>query len=490
MDAMNLLVSFLLLMVTATSMTAAQATPKPPGELKITTITEKPFLMITSAGTFEGYIVDLVNALADEVGFKYKLKLVADGRYGALTPDGKWNGMIGELLNKTVDMSAAALTISYIRSQVVDFSKPYLKLGTTILMRKPTRERQSSMFAILAPFEVEVWVFIVIAYAVMSFILFLLGRFTEWQQNPNSDHSDIEERNAFSCLNSAWFLFGFPGKAGLTPISLSVRIVSAVWWIFSFFVFATYVASLSSIIGVVSNSMPKPTVESASDLAAQTKIKYGTIAGGSTMTFFKTSKISVYEKMWQFMSTHEPSVFVRTSKEGFERARRGNYAFIAESTTIDYIVQRECSLMKVGGLLDSKGYGLAFPKGSPYKDSVNLALLKLQESGRLHQLYRKWFHSNSCVQDDDDKLPRHVNIGVSEIRGAFVILVLGVIVAVVVAIFECLYRAAQRSKDKKSTFSDQFSSDQKRSVGGCCSTTRDVTPPPRSASPSELKQGA
>ncbi|XP_074659201.1 glutamate receptor ionotropic, kainate 2-like [Tubulanus polymorphus] len=490
MDAMNLLVSFLLLMVTATSMTAAQATPKPGDELKITTILSEPFLMITSAGTFEGYIVDLVNALADEVGFKYKLKLVADGRYGALTPDGKWNGMIGELINKTVDMSAAPLTITYMRSQVVDFSKPYLNLGTTIVMRKPTRERQSSMFAILAPFEAEVWVFIVIAYAVMSFILFLLGRFTEWQQNPNSD---IEERNAFSCLNSAWFLFGFPGKAGLTPISLSVRIVSAVWWIFSFFVFATYVASLSSIIGVVSNSTLKPTVQSASDLAAQTKIKYGTIAGGSTMAFFKTSRITVYQKMWQFMSSHEPSVFVNTNKDGFERARRGNYAFITESTMIDYVVQKKpCSLMKVGGLLDSKAFGIAFPKGSPYKDLVNLALLKLIENGRLHQLYQKWFHSNECprVDDDADEFPRHLNIGVSEIRGAFVILVLGVIVAVVVAIFECLYRTAQRSKDKKTTFIDQFSSDQKRSVGGCCSTTRDVTPPPRSAPPSELKQGA
>ena len=31
--------------------------------------------------------------------------------------------------------------------------------------------------------------------------------------------------------------------------------------------------------------------------------------------------------------------------------------------SIEYIVERRCDLQKVGGLLDSKGYGIALPKG-------------------------------------------------------------------------------------------------------------------------------
>ena len=32
-----------------------------------------------------------------------------------------------------------------------------------------------------------------------------------------------------------------------------------------------------------------------------------------------------------------------------------------ESTTVEYIVERQCDLTQIGGLLDSKGYGIALP---------------------------------------------------------------------------------------------------------------------------------
>lgn len=54
---------------------------------------------------------------------------------------------------------------------------------------------------------------------------------------------------------------------------------------------------------------------------------------------------------------------VSGNAEGFERVKTSNYAFLAESTSIDFQVQRDCSLTQVGDLLDNKGYGLAAPKG-------------------------------------------------------------------------------------------------------------------------------
>lgn len=63
------------------------------------------------------------------------------------------------------------------------------------------------------------------------------------------------------------------------------------------------------------------------------------------------------------MKQHEQEAFVNSSSEGIQRVKKSNYAFISESTTIDYQVQRHCDLQQVGGLLDRKGYGLAFPKG-------------------------------------------------------------------------------------------------------------------------------
>ena len=41
----------------------------------------------------------------------------------------------------------------------------------------------------------------------------------------------------------------------------------------------------------------------------------------------------------------------------------GMYAFLMESTTIEYNIERECDTTQIGGLLDSKGYGIALPPG-------------------------------------------------------------------------------------------------------------------------------
>lgn len=74
--------------------------------------------------------------------------------------------------------------------------------------------------------------------------------------------------------------------------------------------------------------------------------------------------------MWQYMKSAEPSVFVKKTSEGVLRVRKskGKYAYLLESTMNEYIEQRKpCDTMKVGGNLDSKGYGIATPKGSPLR---------------------------------------------------------------------------------------------------------------------------
>ena len=56
---------------------------------------------------------------------------------------------------------------------------------------------------------------------------------------------------------------------------------------------------------------------------------------------------------------------------------------LGESAMLDYLVQRNCNLTQIGGLLDSKGYGIATPKGSKWRDKISKAILFLQEKGRV-----------------------------------------------------------------------------------------------------------
>ena len=79
--------------------------------------------------------------------------------------------------------------------------------------------------------------------------------------------------------------------------------------------------------------------------------------------FIQDSEVSTYANMWTFMNSNK-NVFTSSVKEGVERVRKedGNYAFFAESTAVEYIVGQHCDLKQVGGLLDSKGFGIGLPK--------------------------------------------------------------------------------------------------------------------------------
>ncbi len=44
--------------------------------------------------------------------------------------------MVGEIVSRTADMAIAPLTISQIRMEAVDFSKPFMNLGISIMVRE------------------------------------------------------------------------------------------------------------------------------------------------------------------------------------------------------------------------------------------------------------------------------------------------------------------------------------------------------------------
>lgn len=68
--------------------------------------------------------------------------------------------------------------------------------------------------------------------------------------------------------------------------------------------------------------------------------------------------------MWEFMSSRRHSVMVKDIDEGIQRVLTSDYAFLMESTTIEFVTQRNCNLTQVGGLIDSRAYGVGTPMGN------------------------------------------------------------------------------------------------------------------------------
>lgn len=70
-----------------------------------------------------------------------------------------------------------------------------------------------------------------------------------------------------------------------------------------------------------------------------------------------------YGIMYNYMMDHADEMLMEKNEEGVWKVQQQNYAYIMESTSIEYIKQRKCNVTQVGGLLDAKGYGVAMKKG-------------------------------------------------------------------------------------------------------------------------------
>uniref|UniRef100_G1S3G9 Glutamate receptor n=1 Tax=Nomascus leucogenys TaxID=61853 RepID=G1S3G9_NOMLE len=430
----------------------------------VTTILEDPYVMLKKNANqfegndrYEGYCVELAAEIAKHVGYSYRLEIVSDGKYGARDPDTKaWNGMVGELVYGRADVAVAPLTITLVREEVIDFSKPFMSLGISIMIKKPQKSKPG-VFSFLDPLAYEIWMCIVFAYIGVSVVLFLVSRFSpyEWHSEEfeeGREQTTSDQSNEFGIFNSLWFSLGAFMQQGcdISPRSLSGRIVGGVWWFFTLIIISSYTANLAAFLTV--ERMVSP-IESAEDLAKQTEIAYGTLEAGSTKEFFRRSKIAVFEKMWTYMKSAEPSVFVRTTEEGMIRVRKskGKYAYLLESTMNEYIEQRKpCDTMKVGGNLDSKGYGIATPKGSALRGPVNLAVLKLSEQGVLDKLKSKWWYDKGeCGSKDSGSKDKTSALSLSNVAGVFYILIGGLGLAMLVALIEFCYKSRSESKRMK-----------------------------------------
>uniref|UniRef100_A0A8C1SYC3 Glutamate receptor n=1 Tax=Cyprinus carpio TaxID=7962 RepID=A0A8C1SYC3_CYPCA len=418
--------------------------------LVITTILEEPYVMLKRSDKalvgndrFEGFCIDLLKELASILGFSYEIHLVPDGKYGFQDDKGQWNGMIKELMEHRADLAVAPLTITFMREKAIDFSKPFLNTGISILYRRPN-STNSGFFSFLNPMTPDIWVYILLAYLGVSCVLFVIARFSpyEWYDaHPCNPGSDVVENN-FTLLNSFWFGVGSLMQQGseLMPKALSTRIIGGIWWFFTLIIISSYTANLAAFLTVERMDSP---VDSADDLAKQTKIEYGVVKDGATMSFFKKSRVSTFEKMWAFMSSRQSTSFVKSIEDGIQRVLKSDYALLMESTTIEYVTRINCNLTQVGGIIDSKGYGIGTPKGSPYRDKITIAILGILEDGRLHMLKEKWWSGSSCLEDERYETGP---MGIQNLGGIFIVLASGLVLSVFVAIGEFIYKLRKNTE--------------------------------------------
>ncbi|OWA54135.1 Glutamate receptor ionotropic, kainate 2 [Hypsibius exemplaris] len=434
--------------------------------LRAITVIEEPYVMLKEDflhrignDRYEGYAVELMDMIALEVGFNYTLEH-KDMSHGIPDPKTQeWSGLIRELIDKRADLAVGGITISYNREQVVDFTKPFMHLGISILYRKPDK-KPPDLFSFLHPLSPDVWMYMVTAYVAVSITIFVLARFSpyEWYNpHPCNEDGDVVE-NQFTICNSLWFTVGSLMQQGsdIAPRAVSTRVAAGCWWFFTLIMISSYTANLAAFLTVERMKLP---IESAEDLSKQTEIKYGCYYGGATYNFFKDSKLPIYKRMWEFMSQDQAN-FVKTGKAGINRVKTEKYAYLMETPSLEYTIYRDCDLTQIGSLLDSKGFGIATPQNSPYRDEISKAILKLQESSELQVLKDRWWKEKNIKNGEKCEVSKPQDqaseLGLANVGGVFVILLAGLALSFAVAILEFVWKARKSASNFREPVSTEM----------------------------------
>ncbi|XP_016946037.3 glutamate receptor ionotropic, kainate 2 isoform X1 [Drosophila suzukii] len=400
---------------------------------------------------YEGYAVDLIRKLSELLDFDYEFMIVnGNGKYNPETK--QWDGIIRKLIDHHAQIGVCDLTITQLRRSVVDFTVPFMQLGISILHYKSPPEPKNQ-FAFLEPFAKEVWIYMIFAQLIMTLAFVFIARlsYREWLP-PNPAIQDPDElENIWNVNNSTWLMVGSIMQQGcdILPRGPHMRILTGMWWFFALMMLSTYTANLAAFL--TSNKW-QSSIKSLQDLIEQDEVAFGSMRGGSTSLFFSESNDTDYQRAWNQMKDFNPSAFTSTNKEGVARVRKekGDYAFLMETTSLTYNIERNCDLTQIGEQIGEKHYGLAVPLGADYRTNLSVSILQLSEKGELYRMKNKWWkkHNVTCEafhEVDGDEL------SIIELGGVFLVLAGGVLTGVILGIFEFLWNVQNVAVEERVT---------------------------------------
>ncbi|XP_036954997.1 glutamate receptor ionotropic, delta-2 isoform X2 [Acanthopagrus latus] len=420
--------------------------------LRVVTVLEEPFVMVSEnvlgkPKKYQGYSIDVLDALSNYLGFKYEIYVAPDHKYGSLQPDGQWNGLMGELVFKRADVGLSALTITPERESVVDFTTRYMDYSVGVLLRKA--ERTVDMFACLAPFDLSLWACIAGTVLLIGILVYLLN----WLNPPRLPMGSVSSTTLY---NSMWFVYGsFVQQGGEVPYTtLATRMMMGFWWMFALIVISSYTANLAAFLTItrIENS-----IQSLQDLSKQTELPYGTVLDSAVYDQVRSKAMNpferdpMYSQMWRMINrTGGGENNVEESKEGIRKVKYGRFGFVWDAAVLEYVANNDedCSFYTVSNTAPDRGYGIAMQHGSPYRDIFSQRILELQQNGDMDILKLKWWPKDSpCDLYGSVQTRQRGNaLDIHSFAGVFCVLAAGVVLSCLIAMVESWWSRRKGSR--------------------------------------------
>ncbi|XP_037030055.1 uncharacterized protein LOC119069934 isoform X1 [Bradysia coprophila] len=435
--------------------------------------------MIDETGNpiWEGYCIDMIEKLAEDLDFDYELVVPKKGTFGKRIAFNKWDGLVGDLMTGETDIAAAALKMTAEREEVIDFIAPYYEqTGISIVIRNPVR--QTSLFKFMTVLRLEVWLSIIVALVATAIMIWLLDKYSPYSAKNNKDAYPYQCRE-FTLKESFWFaLTSFtPQGGGEAPKALSGRTMVASYWLFVVLMLATFTANLAAFLTVERMQTP---VQSLDQLARQSRINYTVVSESDTHKYFINMKFAedTLYRVWKEItlnSTNDQAQYrvwdypireqyghillainssnpVRDAAEGFRKVNEhenADFAFIHDTAEIRYEISRNCNLTEVGEPFAEQPYALGIQQGSYLQDELSRRILNLQKERFFEFLSAKYWNQSArgqCENTDDNE-----GITLESLGGVFIATSFGLALALVTLIGEVIY---YRRKENTTTSSE------------------------------------
>ena len=113
------------------------------------------------------------------MNFTYTLIKPPDGQWGAIQPDGSWNGMVKMLADQEIDIAPTDFTVTQERSAVITFAIPITQIYHSLFIKNPAET--FNFMAYLEPMHWSSWIGIFVFIIVVPPLLFLTVRLVYYQ---------------------------------------------------------------------------------------------------------------------------------------------------------------------------------------------------------------------------------------------------------------------------------------------------------------------
>ncbi|KAK8384515.1 hypothetical protein O3P69_014233 [Scylla paramamosain] len=262
-----------------------------------------------------GYMGEMFDLLREKLGFTYECKQSPDDQYGSLI-NGKWTGLVGEVVEKRADVIVAALDKTYQRSLALDFCYPYGDLEYHMIIRTPEPHMWDKFTRQL---EGGSWLAYLAFLLAIPFIYYLLAA-----RSPVLEPVTLQE---------AWF----------TMQSLTLN---------------------QGNMEVSGSRQKTATNISGGDVLAHDSLLYQ-CARVLTSRAHPTSKHPNLQRVWSRLTAPYPDNLVGTIDEGIKKVMKEKFVFLIEKHYYVYNLKENCQLYQLPETIFRSSAAMALQKDSP-----------------------------------------------------------------------------------------------------------------------------